>query len=68
MDITKLDKHLLLFSDGDDAEERNRAPVLVASAKRQGITTSVVATTAKKISRVPSTPAFMGSSPPSIFE
>ncbi len=36
-------KHLLLFSDGDDAEQRNRAPALVADAKRQGITTSVVA-------------------------
>ncbi len=40
--------------------------------KRMGMKTetsaTVVATTAKKISRVPSTPAFMGSSPPSILE
>ena len=36
-------KHLLLFSDGDDAERRDRAPALVADAKHHGITTSVVA-------------------------
>ena len=36
-------KHLLLFSDGNDAEERNNAPALVSSGKTRGITTSVVA-------------------------
>jgi uncharacterized membrane protein len=36
-------KHLLLFSDGNDAEERGTAPSLVTQAKRSGITTSVVA-------------------------
>ncbi len=36
-------KHLLLFSDGDDAEERGTAFRLVSGAKAQGITTSVVA-------------------------
>lgn len=36
-------KHLLLFSDGDDAEERANAFALVASGKARGITTSVVA-------------------------
>lgn len=36
-------KHLLLFSDGADAEERTQAFGLVARAKRDGITTSVVA-------------------------
>jgi Ca-activated chloride channel homolog len=36
-------KHLLLFADGSDAEERTRAPALVANAKARGITTSVVA-------------------------
>jgi uncharacterized membrane protein len=36
-------KHLLLFSDGDDAEERATAFRLVSSAKTQGVTTSVVA-------------------------
>jgi uncharacterized membrane protein len=36
-------KHLLLFSDGDDAEERATAFRLVQNAKTQGITTSVVA-------------------------
>jgi uncharacterized membrane protein len=36
-------KHLLLFSDGDDAEERSNAFLLVSSAKARGITTSVVA-------------------------
>ncbi|MFO7178593.1 MAG: VWA domain-containing protein, partial [Pseudomonadota bacterium] len=36
-------KHLLLFADGSDAEERTRAPALVARAKAAGITTSVVA-------------------------
>ncbi|HWA77951.1 MAG TPA: VWA domain-containing protein [Polyangiaceae bacterium] len=36
-------KHLLLFSDGNDAEERGTAPSLVSQGKRSGITTSVVA-------------------------
>jgi Ca-activated chloride channel homolog len=36
-------KHLLLFSDGDDAEERAMAFRLVSSAKAKGVTTSVVA-------------------------
>ncbi len=36
-------KHLLLFSDGNDAEERNNAFALVSSGKARGITTSVVA-------------------------
>ncbi|MEZ4226905.1 MAG: VWA domain-containing protein [Polyangiaceae bacterium] len=36
-------KHLLLFSDGSDAEERSDAFALVSSAKSRGITTSVVA-------------------------
>jgi Ca-activated chloride channel family protein len=36
-------KHLLLFSDGDDAEERARSFSLARSAKTRGITTSVVA-------------------------
>ncbi|MEI9954244.1 MAG: vWA domain-containing protein [Pseudomonadota bacterium] len=36
-------KHLLLFSDGNDAEERNNAFSLVSSGKTRGITTSVVA-------------------------
>lgn len=36
-------KHLLLFSDGNDAEERSRAFTLVSQGKRAGITTSVVA-------------------------
>src|SRR6185503_1044599 len=36
-------KHLLLFSDGDDAEERAHAFALVSTAKQRGITTSVVA-------------------------
>jgi Mg-chelatase subunit ChlD len=36
-------KHLLLFSDGADAEERTQAFGLVTRAKRNGITTSVVA-------------------------
>jgi Ca-activated chloride channel family protein len=36
-------KHLLLFADGSDAEERVNAPGLVARAKARGITTSVVA-------------------------
>ena len=36
-------KHLLLFSDGDDAEERSNAFALVSSGKARGITTSVVA-------------------------
>jgi len=36
-------KHLLLFSDGNDAEERSNAFALVSSAKGRGITTSVVA-------------------------
>lgn len=36
-------KHLLLFADGSDAEERARAFGLVTGAKSRGITTSVVA-------------------------
>ena len=36
-------KHVLLFADGSDAEERQRAPTLVSRAKSRGITTSVVA-------------------------
>jgi uncharacterized membrane protein len=36
-------KHLLLFADGSDAEERTRAFGLVSGAKARGITTSVVA-------------------------
>lgn len=36
-------KHLLLFSDGSDAEERGNAFRLVSGARRSGITTSVVA-------------------------
>jgi len=36
-------KHLLLFSDGSDAEERSNAFALVSGARRRGITTSVVA-------------------------
>jgi Ca-activated chloride channel family protein len=36
-------KHLLLFADGSDAEERTRAFSLVSGAKTRGITTSVVA-------------------------
>jgi len=36
-------KHLLLFADGSDAEERTRAFTLVSGAKARGITTSVVA-------------------------
>jgi uncharacterized membrane protein len=36
-------KHLLLFSDGNDAEERTNAFALVTSGKARGITTSVVA-------------------------
>ncbi len=36
-------KHLLLFSDGADAEERTNAFALVSSGKARGITTSVVA-------------------------
>ena len=36
-------QHVLLFSDGNDAENRERAPDLVRSALRRGITTSVVA-------------------------
>jgi uncharacterized membrane protein len=36
-------KHLLLFADGSDAEERQRAFSLVSQAKSRGITTSVVA-------------------------
>jgi len=35
-------KHLLLFADGSDAEERQRAFGLVSAAKARGITTSVV--------------------------
>jgi uncharacterized membrane protein len=36
-------KHVLLFSDGDDAEQRTHAFALAAAAKAHGITTSVVA-------------------------
>ncbi len=36
-------KHLLLFADGGDAEERERAPGLADRALARGITTSVVA-------------------------
>jgi Ca-activated chloride channel homolog len=36
-------KHLLLFADGSDAEERSHAFSLVSGAKARGITTSVVA-------------------------
>jgi Ca-activated chloride channel homolog len=36
-------RHVLLFSDGADAEERSEAPHLVAAAARRGVTTSVVA-------------------------
>jgi uncharacterized membrane protein len=36
-------RHVLLFADGADAEERSRAPALVAEARRQRITTSIVA-------------------------
>jgi Ca-activated chloride channel family protein len=36
-------KHLLLFADGSDAEERSKAFGLVSSAKSHGVTTSVVA-------------------------
>ncbi|UJR79733.1 VWA domain-containing protein [Sandaracinus amylolyticus] len=35
-------KHLLLFSDGSDSEEMNRARTLVTEAARAGITTSIV--------------------------
>lgn len=35
-------RHLLLFSDGADAEERYEAPNLVKAAAAQGITTSVI--------------------------
>lgn len=45
-------KHLLLFSDGSDAEERARAFSLVSGAKARGITTSVVA-----LGRGPDVPA-----------
>lgn len=45
-------KHLLLFADGSDAEERNNAPALAARAKARGITTSVVA-----LGRGPDVPA-----------
>ena len=36
-------KHLLLFADGYDAEERSNAFALVSAGKARGITTSVVA-------------------------
>jgi len=36
-------KHLLLFADGSDAEERTKAFGLVSLAKTHGVTTSVVA-------------------------
>jgi len=36
-------KHVLLFADGDDAEERRRAPALAQAARRKNVTTSVVA-------------------------
>lgn len=35
-------RHLLLFSDGSDSEEMNRARSLVSGALRDGITTSIV--------------------------
>ena len=35
-------KHLLLFSDGNDAEERSNAFALVSAGRAHGITTSVV--------------------------
>ncbi len=35
-------KHLLLFADGSDAEERSGANTLVSDALRRGVTTSVV--------------------------
>ncbi len=35
-------RHVLLFADGSDAEERTHAPALVASAAAAGVTTSVV--------------------------
>ncbi len=35
-------RHMLLFSDGADAEERNDAPNLVKKAASMGITTSVI--------------------------
>ncbi len=35
-------RHMLLFSDGADAEERNDAPKLVKEAASKGITTSVI--------------------------
>ncbi len=35
-------RHLLLFADGDDAEERTAAPTLAKTALAAGITTSVV--------------------------
>jgi len=36
-------KHMLLFADGDDAEDMPRALPLTVAAKAKGITTSVVA-------------------------
>ncbi len=36
-------KHVLLFADGDDAEERRAAPSLARAAHQRNITTSVVA-------------------------
>ncbi|HVW26094.1 MAG TPA: VWA domain-containing protein [Polyangiaceae bacterium] len=36
-------KHVLLFADGDDAEERSQAPALARAARARNITTSVVA-------------------------
>lgn len=36
-------KHVLLFADGDDAEDMTPGKVLAADAKRRGITTSVIA-------------------------
>lgn len=36
-------KHVLVFADGNDAEERGQAPTLVSRARQRGISTSVVA-------------------------
>jgi uncharacterized membrane protein len=36
-------KHVLLFADGNDAEERTQAPTLARAARARNITTSVVA-------------------------
>jgi uncharacterized membrane protein len=36
-------KHVLVFADGDDAENRERSPDMARAALRRGITTSIVA-------------------------